>query len=56
VKVVAKAATLEPKRLLQWVTAYAGLSAAWELEDAGNPHLALTVASIAYAELGVGGE
>jgi len=33
VKIVAKAAGLERRRLLQWVLAFAGLSAAWFLED-----------------------
>jgi streptomycin 6-kinase len=31
--IVAEAAGLERKRLLQWIVAYAGLSAAWFLED-----------------------
>jgi streptomycin 6-kinase len=31
--VVAQAADLDPRRLLQWVLAFAGLSAAWFLED-----------------------
>jgi streptomycin 6-kinase len=34
VDVVAQAARLEPRRLLQWVMAYAGLSASWFIEDA----------------------
>lgn len=33
VKIVAEAAGLDQKRLLQWVLAFAGLSAAWFLED-----------------------
>jgi streptomycin 6-kinase len=33
VKVVAEASGLEQRRLLQWVLAFAGLSAAWFLED-----------------------
>lgn len=54
--VVAEAAGLERHRLLQWVLAYAGLSAAWHLED-GEDDLAaptLEVARIAAAELGPG--
>jgi streptomycin 6-kinase len=31
--VIAQAANLERRRLLQWTLAYAGLSAAWFLED-----------------------
>ncbi|MGE7955460.1 aminoglycoside phosphotransferase family protein [Pseudomonas sp. NPDC089530] len=34
VEVIARAAGLERRRLLQWVLAYTGLSAAWFLEDA----------------------
>lgn len=49
--VVAEAAGLERKRLLQWVLAYAGLSAAWTLEDGANPEQSLTVAELAAAEL-----
>lgn len=53
--VVAEAAGLDRRRLLQWVLAYAGLSAAWHLEDE-EPDLAdqtLEVARIAAAELGL---
>lgn len=45
VGVVADAAALEPTRLLKWVLAYAGLSAAWTLGEGGAPDLALAVAS-----------
>lgn len=37
VEVIAQAAGLERKRLLQWVLAYTGLSAAWFLEDGDVP-------------------
>lgn len=52
--VVAEAAGLEEERLLQWIAAYAGLSAAWFLED-GDKESAkgdLAVAELALAELG----
>ncbi|MFT4036908.1 MAG: aminoglycoside phosphotransferase family protein [Thermomicrobiales bacterium] len=49
--VVAEAAGLERARLLQWVLAYAGLSAAWSLEDGDDAMLALEVARLAAAEL-----
>jgi streptomycin 6-kinase len=49
--VVAAAAGLERERLLKWVLAYAALSAAWSHEDGEDPHLALTVAGLAAAEL-----
>ncbi|WP_454850088.1 aminoglycoside phosphotransferase family protein [Rhizobium binxianense] len=50
--IVAAEADIEPKRLLQWIAAYSGLSAAWFLSDndakAESP---LAVARIALAEL-----
>jgi streptomycin 6-kinase len=49
--VVAVAAGLERGRLLRWVLAYAGLSAAWSLEDGDPPGVALAVAELAAAEL-----
>jgi streptomycin 6-kinase len=52
--VVAAAAGLERERVLRWVLAYAGLSAAWTLGDGGHPDVALAVAEIAAAELGDG--
>jgi streptomycin 6-kinase len=48
--VISEASNLDRQRLLKWVIAYAGLSAAWTLEDGGHPALALTVAQLAYAE------
>ncbi len=48
---VARAADLDPYRLLQWVVAYAGLSAAWTIDDGGDPAKALEIAAIAAAEL-----
>jgi streptomycin 6-kinase len=49
--VVAEAADLDRRRLLQWVLAYAGLSAAWFIDDGGDPGLPLAVAEAAAAEL-----
>jgi streptomycin 6-kinase len=52
--VVAAESGIEPKRLLQWIAAYSGLSAAWFLGD-GSTELAqgpLSVARIALFELG----
>jgi streptomycin 6-kinase len=54
VEVVAVAAGLERGRLLRWILAFAGLSAAWSLEDGDEPTLALAVAELASAELGMG--
>lgn len=49
--VVAAAAGVERGRLLRWVLAYAGLSAAWSLEDGDAPDAALAVAEVAAGEL-----
>lgn len=49
--VVAEMAGLDRRRLLRWVLAYAGLSAAWTLGDGEAPALALHVAELAAAEL-----
>jgi streptomycin 6-kinase len=49
--VVAEAAGLDRVRLLKWILAYAGLSAAWMLEDGHRPDLELTVAELAASEL-----
>lgn len=52
--VVAEAAGLERGRLLKWILAYAGLSAAWHLGDGEHPELALAVAGLAASELAEG--
>lgn len=49
--VIAEAARLDRMRLLRWVLAYAGLSAAWILNDGDDATLDLTVAEIAAAEI-----
>lgn len=49
--VIAEAAGLERERLLKWILAYAGLSAAWWLGDGVEPVLDLEVAELALAEL-----
>lgn len=53
--VVSAESKLEPKRLLQWIAAYSGLSAAWFLGDGSTRQAekALTVARLALAELTV---
>lgn len=50
-QIVAEAAQLNRQRLLKWIFAYAGLSAAWSLEDKQSAELALAVAEIAANEL-----
>lgn len=49
--IVARAAELEPERLLSWVVAYAGLSAAWTIGDGGDPSNALEIAALAAMEI-----
>ena len=44
---------IEPRRLLQWVLAYTGLSAAWMLRDGYDPFVGLAVAQIAATELAI---
>ena len=49
--IIAEAAGLDRTRLLQWVLAYSGLSAAWSLSDKQSAAPALAIASLAAAEL-----
>lgn len=51
VTLIAKLAGLERARLLKWIVAYAGLSAAWHLEDGDNPELPIAVAQMALSAL-----
>jgi streptomycin 6-kinase len=50
-EVVAAAAAIDRSQLLRWILAWAGLSAAFAIEDGGSPKEALTVAELAAAEL-----
>ncbi|MBO0860121.1 MAG: 3'-kinase [Chloracidobacterium sp.] len=50
--VVAAVAGLDRVRLLKWILAFAGLSAAWMIEDGQQPGLALAVGELAASELG----
>jgi streptomycin 6-kinase len=50
-EIVATAAALDRSRLLQWIVAWAGLSAAFAIEDATSPIGALAVAELVAAEL-----
>ena len=45
-RVVSAIAGLDYQRLLQWILAYAGLSAAWHFEDGSSADLALEIAEI----------
>jgi streptomycin 6-kinase len=49
--IVAEAAGIAPTRLLQWILAYVGLSAAWTLESGGDPWRALLIGEIVCGEL-----
>jgi streptomycin 6-kinase len=51
VTVVSEAAAIEPRRLLQWILAWTGLSAAWFLGDGDPAVIDITVAEMAAAEL-----
>jgi len=50
-EVVVEAARLERERLLRWILAWAGLSAAWFLSDGDSAAIDLQVAKLAAAEL-----
>jgi streptomycin 6-kinase len=50
-KVVTEAANVEGLRLLEWIVAWGGLSAAFSIEDGQSPDGALAVAELAAAEL-----
>jgi streptomycin 6-kinase len=51
VEVVSREAGLERRRLLQWILAWAGLSAAWFLGDGISPETDFKIAELAAAEL-----
>jgi len=50
-QIVAQEADLDGRRLLEWVVAYAGLGAAWSLEDGDDPSPGLAIAEHAAADL-----
>jgi streptomycin 6-kinase len=50
-EVVTEAAPIERQRLLQWILAWAGLSASWLLHDGASPETQLGVAKLAAAAL-----
>ena len=53
IEIVRQACGIDHRRLLQWVLAWAGLSAAWMLEDDIEPATSLEVAKLAALELGL---
>jgi streptomycin 6-kinase len=50
-RVVSEAASVEARRLLLWILAWAGLSAAWQIDDNLDPGIELRVAEVAWAAL-----
>ena len=52
VEVICEAAHVDPRRLLTWIVAYAGLSASWTLGDGHDPRHALAIGEIAAARAG----
>jgi streptomycin 6-kinase len=53
VQIVSEQAKIDPKRLLQWIAAWAGLSAALSLGDGENAEPVMTIAKIAVNELNI---
>jgi streptomycin 6-kinase len=51
-EIVCADAGLDRRRLLQWIVAWSGLSAAWFLSDGGSPETDFRIAELALAELG----
>ncbi len=49
--IVCATSAIPPQRMLQWILAWAGLSALWHLEDGGDASTALAVAYMARAAL-----
>jgi streptomycin 6-kinase len=49
-QIVAQEAGLDGRRLLEWVVAYAGLGAAWSLEEGDDPRPGLAIAEHAAAD------
>ena len=53
-RIVAREADLDGGRVLNWVVAYAGLGAAWSLEEGDDPRPGLTIAEQAAGAAGYG--
>ena len=51
--IVTEASGIERERLLQWILAWAGLSAAWWLSDGVQPEIDFRIAELAAGELGL---
>lgn len=51
VAIVAQESNVNRQRLIKWIIAYAGLSAAWLIQDKKNPEINFNIIEIAAAEL-----
>ncbi|MBV7690614.1 3'-kinase [Limnobaculum sp. M2-1] len=51
-EIVTETANIERNRLLAWIISWSTLSAAWFIEEGGNPETPLAVAQLALRELG----
>ena len=51
--IIAQAGSLDPRRLMQWTYAFAGLSAAWIADDGDHPAVDLAIMELSGAELGL---
>lgn len=54
IALIADISGIDRRRLLQWVLAWAGLSATWSLEDGADPGCRLEVAKLAASALNIG--
>jgi streptomycin 6-kinase len=52
-EIVSELAQIDRKRLLQWILAWCGLSAAWMIEDGNDAGFDMTVAQLASVELAI---
>ncbi|WP_236180816.1 aminoglycoside phosphotransferase family protein [Pseudomonas mosselii] len=54
IAIISTAAAIDRRRILQWVLAWAGLSATWMIEDGVEPDSRLEMAKLAASALGCG--
>jgi len=51
-QIVVERSGIDRRRLLHWIIAWSGLSAAWFIGDGTDPDIDLRIAELALAELG----
>lgn len=51
-EIISEVAGLDRRRLIEWVVAWTGLSAAWFISDGGSPETDFAIGALALAELG----